>query len=771
MRPAHRLATASLAVLSLALAASSAVAATQALPIIPVPAELSRGSGVLVVRSGAVVSVPAGDAGALWAARLLAAQVKQTRGLDLVVREGGAGQIVLARDPSVTAAEGYGLTVTPKGARIAAKDDAGLLYGAMTLAQLLSPDAAFGQPVKVPALTVRDQPRFAWRGIMVDVARHFQPAESLKPLIDAMAAHKMNVLHLHLSDDQGWRVEIKRYPKLTEIGAWRTPPTAGEAPSVQPYGGFYTQDQIRDLVAYARERSVTIVPEIDLPGHAQAAVAAYPEIGVFGDRPSVAVDWGVNPYLFDVDQPSLTFIEGVLDELMSLFPSTYIHVGGDEAIKDQWQRSPAVQARMRELGLKNEHEMQSWFIEHLGKYLAAHGRRLIGWDEILEGGLPASASVMSWRGEQGAIDAANQGHDVVLSPAPILYLDSLQSDRADEPPGRLSIMTLKDVYGYEPMPKGIAPDKVGHVLGAQANAWSEYLVTPAQIRHAIFPRLDAVSEITWSPKDKRDWTGFLDRLDIQRLRYARQGINAADSAFAVGFALDGGRGSALRSGKASVVLSTQTGFGQIRYTLDGKAPTTRSPLYAKPLAVAVGTTIRAAAFTADGRATAAPRAFDLGRTALLTRSNSDLTACPKGALGLRVPLTSEAQADAPAFNVNLFDTCALYPAAPLDLAGGFEVKVARVPRHYGLAGDTDKVRWHYNATRFGELIVRAGGCEGRVVATFPLPDPATASNRLTFKGELPEEAGDSDLCLLFTAPLSGPFYAVEALALTPRVSN
>jgi hexosaminidase len=770
MRPAHRFATASLAALSLALAAGSALAASPA-PIIPVPAELTPGRGALVVRSGAVISVPAGDPAALSAARLLAGQVKQTRDLDLVAQEGGAGAIVLVRDPSVAAAEGYVLTVTPKGARIAAKDDAGLLYGAMTLAQLLSPDAAFGRPVKVPALTVHDQPRFAWRGIMVDVARHFQPADSLKPLIDAMAAHKMNVLHLHLTDDQGWRLEIKRYPKLTQIGAWRTPPTAGEAPSTEPYGGFYTQDQIRDLVAYARERSVTIVPEIDLPGHAQAAVAAYPEIGVFGDRPPVAVDWGVNPYLFNVDQPSLTFIEGVLDEVMDLFPSTYIHVGGDEAIKDQWQSSPAVQARMRELGLKNEHEMQSWFIEHLGQYMAAHGRRLIGWDEILEGGLPASASVMSWRGEQGAIDAANAGHDVVLSPAPTLYLDSLQSDRADEPPGRLSIMTLKDVYAYEPMPKGIAPDKAAHVLGAQGNAWTEYLVTPAQVRHAIFPRLDAVSEITWSPKNRRDWTGFLDRLDIQRLRYARQGINAADGAFAVNFALDGGRGATLRSGQAILALSTQSGFGQIRYTVDGKTPTARSPLYATPLKVPVGVTVRAAAFTADGRPTATPRAFDLGRVALLTRNNTELTACPKGALGLRVPLTSEAQADAPAFNVNLFDTCAMYPAAPLDLAGGFEVKVARVPRHYGLAADTDKVRWHYNATRFGELVVRAGGCEGTVVATFPLPDPATADNRLKFQGPLPQGAGDSDLCLLFTAPLSGPFYAVEALALRPRSSN
>ncbi|MDR6625891.1 family 20 glycosylhydrolase [Caulobacter segnis] len=765
----RRLLSASLAVLALSLSAASAHAAAPT-PIIPVPAELIPGQGALLVRSGAVISAPAGDAAALSAARLLAGQVKQTRGLDLHAREGGAGAIVLVRDPSVTAAEGYVLTVTAKGARIAAKDDAGLLYGAMTMAQLLSPDAAFGKPVKVPALTVRDQPRFGWRGIMVDVARHFQPVDAIKLLIDAMAAHKMNTLHMHLSDDQGWRLEIKRYPKLTEIGAWRAPPTAGEAPSATPYGGFYTQDQIRDLVAYAKERAVTIVPEIDMPGHAQAAVASYPEIGVFGDRPPVAVDWGINPYLFDVDQPSLTFIEGVLDEVMALFPSTYIHVGGDEAIKDQWQSSPAVQARMKELGLKNEHEMQSWFIEHLGKYLAAHGRRLIGWDEILEGGLPASASVMSWRGEQGAIDAANQGHDVVLSPAPTLYLDSLQSDRADEPPGRLSIMTLKDVYAYEPMPKGIAPDKASHVLGAQGNAWSEYLVTPAQVRHAIFPRLDAIAEMTWSPKERRDWESFLGRLDIQRLRYARQGINAADSAFAVNFKLDDGRGAALRTGKAVVSLSTQTSFGQIRYTLDGKAPTARSPLYAKPLSVPVGGSVRAAAFTADGRATATLRMIDVSRVALLSRGNTDLTACPLGALGLRAPLTSEAEADAPAFNVNLFDTCQMYPAAPLDLAGGFEVKVARLPRHYGLAGDTTKVRWHYNATRFGELVVRAGGCEGSVVATFPLPDPAMASNRLTFKGDLPAGTGDADLCLLFTAPLSGPFYTVEAMALAPRTA-
>jgi hexosaminidase len=750
--------------LAVAMAGTSGAALAGTLPVIPMPASVEMGDGSLVVGDGAMIVVPAGDDGASRAAAQLIARVATDRGISLERSETGTGLIRLVRDPAVNGDEAYRLEVTSSGIRIAASGDAGLLYGAMTLAQLLSPDSAFKSPVRVPQLSIADAPRFQWRGLMIDVARHFQPIDSLYTLVDAMAAHKLNVLHLHLTDDQGWRVEIKRYPELTRTGAWRTPPSAGSAAG-KTYGGFYTQEELRKLVAYAQARAITIVPEIDMPGHAQAAVAAYPEVGVLGDRPQVSADWGINPYLFNVNDESMTFIKGVLDELMDVFPSRFIHVGGDEAIKDQWQLSPQVQAKMAMLGIKDEHGLQSWFIDQLGEYLASHGRRLIGWDEILEGGLPASASVMSWRGEQGAVDAANAGHDVVLSPAPTLYLDSLQSGRSDEPPGRLSIVTLADVYRYDPMPDGLDPARARHVLGAQVNAWTEYLVTPEQVQHAVFPRLDALSEITWTPKAGRDWSGFVARLQPQMERYKREGIRAADSAFAVGYRIEGSRGDALRANRVTLSLSSQAGFGTIRYTLDGKEPDRRSRLYQGALQVKPGTIVRAAAFDADGRATASPRSFDTSRLALLTRTSSELTACPKGALGLRVPLAADATANGPAFNVNLFDTCSLYPAAPLDQAKGFTVDVVRLARHYGLAHDYDKVRSHYNATRFGELIVRTQSCEGPVAATFPLPDPAASPQQMQFSGKLPAGKGDADICLQFTVPISGPFYAVAKLTL------
>ncbi len=288
---------------------------------------------------------------------------------------------------------------------------------------------------------------------MIDTARHFQPIESLYAVVDQMVDVKLNVLHLHLTDDQGWRFEVKRYPKLTEVGAWRNGSDSGhgEGPRV---GGFYTQDQLKALVAYAADRGITILPEIDLPGHAQALVAAYPELGILQSPTEVSHDWGINPYLFNPGPEGMEFVENVLDELMAVFPSTFIHLGGDEAVKDQWERSPAVQAQMRALGIKTENAMQSWMIEQLGQYLAKHDRRLIGWDEILEGGVPPSASVMSWRGEQGAIDAANAGHDVVLSPSPNLYFDNRQSTLGDGPAGRGFVQTLESVYRYDPMPKG-----------------------------------------------------------------------------------------------------------------------------------------------------------------------------------------------------------------------------------------------------------------------------------------------------------------------------
>jgi hexosaminidase len=741
-------------------------------PLTPLPASIVPAKGAFVVSNGSTVATPANDAAAAAAARVLIAHVRTERGLSLT-QAAGAGAVTLVRDASVTGNEAYRLQVDAKGIRIAASGDRGLLYGAMTVAQLLSPDRAFGKPVRVRALTIEDAPRFGWRGLMIDVARHYQPIESLHAVVDQMVSIKLNTLHLHLTDDQGWRFEVKAFPKLTEIGAWRTPPSTGGAPGAR-VGGFYTQEQLKALVTYAAERGVTIVPEIDLPGHAQALVAAYPELGVFGDTPGVSHDWGVNPYLINPGPAGVAFVKRVLDELMGVFPATYIHLGGDEAIKDQWQRSPQVQAQIKALGLKDENQLQSWLIDEFGVYLASHGRRLIGWDEILEGGLPPSASVMSWRGEKGAIDAANQNHDVVLSPAPTLYLDSLQSDRGDEPPGRLSIQTLADVYKYEPMPAGIDADKAKHVLGAQANAWSEYLVTPYQVQHMLFPRAAALAEITWSAKEKRDFASFLRRVDPQIQRWRRSGVEVADSAFAVGFRIEGGRGDAVRANRLKVSLTTQAPYGTIRYTLDGKAPTARSSVYKAPLAVKTGVTIRAAAFDPGGFATAEPRAFDTSRTALLTRTSSELIACPQGALGLRVPLSSEATANAPAFNVNIFDTCSAYPAAPLDVATGFTIDVARLPRHYGLAHEASALREHYNVTPYGELVVTARciaaakdkSVKPMVVGTFPLPDPANAPTRFSFSGTLPAMAGDEDLCFQFTSPLSDPYYAVARVVLT-----
>ncbi len=767
------------AVLASVGSAAPALASDRSVALLPRPTSLTYQAGSVTIDSGTGIAVPAGDADAIGAAKLLMAHVAGERGLALQVADTQTASVHFVRDPALTRPEAYRLTVGQSGIDVIAGSHAGFVNGAMTLAQLLSPDDRFGQPVRVPALTIVDAPRFGWRGLMVDTARHFVPLSALTLIVDQMASVKLNVLHLHLTDDQGWRFEVKRYPRLTQVGAWRIAPSTGGPPPPEQVGGFYTQAELRRLVSYAAERGITIVPEIDLPGHAQALVSAYPEIGVLGDTPAVSHDWGVNPYLLDPGPKGVRFVEDVLDELIDVFPGTYVHLGGDEAVKDQWERSPKVQAQMKALGIATENELQSWLIDTFGRYLATKGRRLIGWDEILEGGLPPSASVMSWRGEQGAVDAANQGHDVVLSPAPILYLDSLQSDQNDEPPGRLSIQTLADVYAYEPLPKGIDPAKAGHVLGAQANAWSEYLATPWQLQHAIFPRIGALADITWSAAP-RNFPGFVERLRPQIARWRRAGLEVADSAFAVTPKLQSSRGEALRANRVKVALVTQAPAGTIRYTLDGSAPSARSARYLAPLTLPPGVTIRALGFDASGRPTAAPRAFDTDREALLTRSASDLVSCPLGSLGLRVPRTADATANAPVFNVNLFDTCTAYPAAPLDLAGGFTVIVDRLARNYGLAHEAKAVRAAYNVTAHGELLVLAG-CQGDrkgppdadapkpvIAASFPLPDPDRSPPRMTFSGSLPKMDGDRDVCFQFTSPISEPFYAVEQVRLVER---
>ena len=520
--------------------------------VIPAPAQAQPGRGVFALRTGTRVSIPR-DPQAAQIGRYFAALLLQTRGtaLDVVERTGAnlpAGAIVFAlvsrrAEPDAedvrSSAEGYRIDVSARRVVVSAGDRRGLFYGAVTLWQLCTASAPVHGTIRLPALRIVDAPRFRWRGLMLDSARHFQSPAFIMRYIDWMALHKLNVLGWHLTDDQGWRLEIRKYPRLTSVGAWRVPAGRAAARDIDPatgrprlYGGFYTQEDVRRIVAHAAARNVTIVPEIDMPGHATAAIVAYPQLGVTGDPPqAVPADWGIYANLFNVEEPTFDFLEDVLAELMELFPGEYVHVGGDEAVKDQWQSSARVQERMRELGVANEEALQGYFTRRLGEYLRAHGRRLVGWDEILAGGVPADATVMSWRGVQGAIAAAAAGHDAVLSPDPTLYLDSRQGGSPSEPPGRGTIETLADVYHFDPLPGPLATDQ-RHVLGLQANLWTEHVRTEERAAYMTWPRAAALAEVGWSPAARLDWADFLKRLPAEFERYRALGIHYSDDALA-----------------------------------------------------------------------------------------------------------------------------------------------------------------------------------------------------------------------------------------------
>ncbi len=742
---------------------------TKPISLIPQPAKLERFSGSFIVDSSTTIVVADDKPSTLRTATWLSELLYRTRGLRLPIEQSAKAHhaIVLKHDTQLkqNAKESYALDVTPQGIRISARDDAGLFRGTTTLWQLLTQDAKRGS-VKVPALHIRDQPRFAWRGLMLDSARHFQSVADVERLLDQMAQHKLNVLHWHLTDDQGWRIEIKRYPELTRVGAWRTPPDAGRDGEPARYGGFYTQQQIRDVVAYAAARFITVVPEIDMPGHAQAAVASYPQLGVTGKRPKVSTDWGVNPYLYNVDEPTFTFIDNVLDEVMAMFPSRYIHVGGDEAIKDQWQSSAAVQAKMHALGLKDEDALQGWFIGRIGAYLEKHGRRLIGWDEILDGGnVLADATVMSWRGSKGAIRAAKQGHLVVLSPAPELYFDQSQSDHADETAGRLPVQDLAKIYGFEPVPKELNVSQAKFVLGAQANAWTEHMPTMKHVEHAVFPRMDALSEVDWSPAASRNWDSFLSRLPAQFARYRAQHVAYADSAFAPTIEID--RIAALDAGKAAVTLANQAGTGNLHFTLNGTTPTLQSPIYQTPFSVSLPTTVRVASYAADGSEMAAPRQRVLDRASLLVVSGNAMPNCPGSNFRLRVQPMPDAASLAPVYSINLFNSCQLYPATPMDDIRSITVDAVRLERNYALAHEQKLVVSRPHSTPFGELVVHQDTCDGEVLASLPLPDPKHSKRQFQLDGKLPAQTGSHPLCLLYTARVDGPLYAIGSVALSP----
>ena len=531
-------------IVGLALAACSTDAAktdrSKPLSLIPQPAVVQRTPGVFVLREGTPLIVQSNNAQALRTARYFSDLTARTLGLHFDLRPFGDASrtdaVTFILDPAFLVKndrldEGYELSVGQRGIRIVARTPRGLFHGGVTLWQLLT-DSGTSLPLQVPQVAISDYPRFAWRGSMLDSVRHFQSPEFVKRFIDELALHKINVFQWHLTDDQGWRIQIKKYPQLTQIGAWRAPPGKTPDPSNR-YGGFYTQDEIRDIVRYAAERYITIIPEIEMPGHAQAAIAAYPNLGVTGAQPSVSSDWGVHTYLYNVDDSTFGFLEDVLTDVMDLFPSTYIHIGGDEAAKDHWQASPKIQQRMRELGIKDEAALQGYFTARIGKFLAEHGRKLVGWDEILDGGIPPSATVMSWRGAQGAIDAAKAGHDTVMAPSPATYFDHLQSDSSDEPTGRPDVVSLNDVYAFDPIPPQLDATQAEHVLGAQANLWSEYLTSPQRIEHAAFPRMSALAEVLWSPKEHRDWDDFSGRMIGQRARYRLLGIDASEASIKI----------------------------------------------------------------------------------------------------------------------------------------------------------------------------------------------------------------------------------------------
>ncbi|MBB6095949.1 hexosaminidase [Povalibacter uvarum] len=519
--------------------------------IIPAPRELTAADGQFVVTADTPVSFESGSGGEA-AARYLADLMQRTRGFALrpdASAKPDANGIIrfeLTAGESRDGQDGYSLSISPQRIVVSAADSRGLFYGAVTLWQLMTPGAA-ADSIALPALAINDSPRFRWRGLMLDSARHFQSPQFIKQFIDWMALHKLNVLHWHLVDDQGWRLEIKKYPKLTSVGGWRVPAGPVAAADIDPatgkprvYGGFYTQEEVRDIVAYAAERHIVIVPEIEMPGHASAAVAAYPELGVAGTKvPQVPADWGVYSTLFNVDDATFSFFEDVLTEVMALFPGEYIHVGGDEAVKDEWKGSPKIQAQMRKLGIKDEHGLQSYFIHRIEKFLNQHQRRLIGWDEILEGGLAPNATVMSWRGIDGAVAAATAGHDAVLAPQPALYFDNRQNGPNDPSPGRGWVISVESVYKFDPAPAALQPDQLKHILGLQAPIFTEHMRTEQRVEYMTFPRAAALAEVAWSPAERRDWADFQTRLPAQLGRYDALGIHYAPTDMALNAAAAG----------------------------------------------------------------------------------------------------------------------------------------------------------------------------------------------------------------------------------------
>lgn len=525
---------------------------TEEISIIPLPSKIEKRGGSFTINSNTRIVAQKGNAEALRIAKMLSDKFQTSAGLQIPVSEedgnstpGNAIFFTTTGAVDTLGNEGYQLSVNNNSVIVKAKQPAGLFYGMQTINQLLPAEIESSTKVEnitwqIPAVEIVDEPRFTWRGMHLDVCRHFVSIDFIKKYIDNMAMHKLNSFHWHLTEDQGWRLEIKKYPKLTEVGAWRKETLIGHSKDRprkydgKRYGGFYTQEQAKEIVQYAKERFITVIPEIEMPGHATAAIAAYPELGVTGKPVEVATHWGVFPDIFNVEESTFSFLEDVLTESMEIFPGEYIHIGGDEAIKDQWKASPRIQQKIKELGLKNEEELQSYFMTRMEKFVNSKGRKIIGWDEIIEGGLAPNATVMSWRGMEGGVTAAKSGHNVIMAPIQYTYFWWNQGDSTKEPLSAGGYLPMEKVYGFEPIDPSLTPQEAKYVLGAHGSAWAEYMESEAKVEYMVFPRISALAEVVWTPKEMKNWKDFATRMSKQFKRYDARKINYAKTPLDIG---------------------------------------------------------------------------------------------------------------------------------------------------------------------------------------------------------------------------------------------
>lgn len=598
---------------ALALACASCTAEKEAnYQVIPLPQEVSlTQENPFKLNENVLIAYPENNALLQRNAEFLSEYIQQATNYAPKTKAIAAGEqvknaIVLGLDPSIANKEGYVLTTTPEGINLNGQTENGVFYGIQTLRKSI-PAEAKEATILIPAGEIKDEPRFSYRGMHLDVGRHFFPKEFMKKYIDLLALHNMNTFHWHLTDDQGWRIEIKKYPKLTEIGSQRSRTVIGrntQEYNNTPYGGFFTQEEAKEIVKYAQERYITVIPEVDLPGHMLAALAAYPEMGCTGGPYEVCPRWGIFEDVLCIgNDQTMQFLEDVMSEIIEIFPSKYVHIGGDEAPRTRWEKCPKCQARIKTEGLKAdknhtaEDRLQSYCMTRIEEFLNSKGRQIIGWDEILEGDVAPNATVMSWRGMEGGIKAAQLGHDVIMTPTSFCYFDYYQTaDTKDEPLGIGGYVPIEKVYSLEPVPAVLTEEQSKHILGAQANLWTEYIHSSEHVEYMVLPRMAALAEVQWTQPEKKDFKDFTKRLARLMKFYQRDGFNYAKHVFdlKVDFTPDVTK-------KAVVVTLSTIDDAPIYYTLDGTEPTTASLKYTEPVSITETADFQAVVIRPEGK--------------------------------------------------------------------------------------------------------------------------------------------------------------------------